>query len=73
MTVMKENVNHVGLTDEEVLRSRAEHGVNLLTPPKRPSLLRLYLEKFQDPVVKVLLVAALFSLAIFLGDFYCRE
>ena len=61
---MKENVNHVGLTDEEVLRSRAEHGVNLLTPPKRPSLLRLYLEKFQDPVVKVLLVAALFSLAI---------
>ena len=64
MTVMKENVNHVGLTDEEVIRSRAEHGVNLLTPPKRPSLLRLYLEKFQDPVVKVLLVAALFSLAI---------
>ena len=64
MTEMKENVNHVGLTDEEVLRSRAEHGVNLLTPPKRPSLLRLYLEKFQDPVVKVLLVAALFSLAI---------
>ena len=61
---MKENVNHVGLTDEEVIRSRAEHGVNLLTPPKRPSLLRLYLEKFQDPVVKVLLVAALFSLAI---------
>ena len=64
MTEMKENVNHVGLTDEEVIRSRAEHGVNLLTPPKRPSLLRLYLEKFQDPVVKVLLVAALFSLAI---------
>lgn len=61
---MRENVNHVGLTDAEVLRSRAEHGVNLLTPPKRPSLLKLYLEKFQDPVVKVLLVAALFSLAI---------
>ena len=58
MSTMKENTNHFGLTDEEVRRSRAEHGVNLLTPPKRPSLFKLYLEKFQDPVVKVLLVAA---------------
>ena len=64
MSTMKENTNHFGLTDEEVRRSRAEHGVNLLTPPKRPSLFKLYLEKFQDPVVKVLLVAALFSLII---------
>ena len=55
---------HVGLTDEEVLRSRAEHGDNLLTPPKRPSMWKLYLEKFQDPVVRVLLVAACFSLVI---------
>ena len=55
---------HVGLTDEEVLRSRAEHGVNLLTPPKRPSMWKLYLEKFKDPVVRVLLVAACFSLVI---------
>ena len=54
----------VGLTDEEVLRSRAEHGVNLLTPPKRPSMWKLYLEKFKDPVVRVLLVAACFSLVI---------
>ena len=64
MSATKENVNHIGLTDEEVRQSRAEHGVNLLTPPKRPSLFKLYLEKFQDPVVKVLLVAALFSLVI---------
>ena len=55
---------HVGLTDEEVLRSREEHGVNLLTPPKRPSMWKLYLEKFKDPVVRVLLVAACFSLVI---------
>ena len=64
MSATKENVNHIGLTDEEVRQSRAAHGVNLLTPPKRPSLFKLYLEKFQDPVVKVLLVAALFSLII---------
>ena len=61
---MKENYYHVGLTDEEVRQSRAQHGVNLMTPPKRPSMWKLYLEKFQDPVVKVLLVAAFFSLVI---------
>lgn len=38
--------------------------MNLLTPPKRPSIWKLYLEKFQDPVIKVLLVAAAFSLLI---------
>lgn len=52
----------VGLTDDEVLQSREKNGVNLLTPPKRPSLWKLYLEKFEDPVVRVLLVAAVFSL-----------
>ena len=63
MTAIKDDY-HVGLTDEEVRKSRAEHGVNLLTPPKRPSLWKLYLEKFEDPVVRVLLVAAFFSLVI---------
>ena len=61
---MKDNYYHVGLTDEEVRKSRAEHGANLLTPPKRPSMWKLYLEKFQDPVIRVLLVAAVFSLGI---------
>ncbi|WP_281643982.1 calcium-translocating P-type ATPase, PMCA-type [Bacteroides zoogleoformans] len=60
----KDDYSHMGLTDEQVRKSRAEHGVNLLAPPKRPSLWKLYLEKFEDPVVKVLLVAALFSLII---------
>lgn len=64
MTATKDDLYHIGLTDEEVRKSRAEHGVNLLTPPKRPSLWKLYLEKFEDPVVRVLLVAALFSLII---------
>lgn len=64
MTAMKNDYRHVGLTDEQVRDSRAKHGVNLLTPPKRPSLWKLYLEKFEDPVVRVLLVAALFSLII---------
>ena len=53
-----------GLNDRQVEESRAKHGVNLLTPPKRPSMWKLYLEKFRDPVIRVLLVAAVFSLII---------
>lgn len=64
MTAKNESYHRLGLTEEEVLQSRDKYGVNLLTPPKRPSLWKLYLEKFEDPVVRVLLVAALFSLII---------
>ena len=63
-TTKKDDYYHVGLTDDEVLQSREKNGINLLTPPKRPSLWKLYLEKFEDPVVRVLLVAAAFSLII---------
>lgn len=64
MTAKNNDHYHLGLTDSEVLESREKNGVNLLTPPKRPSLWKLYLEKFEDPVVRVLLVAAVFSLII---------
>lgn len=64
MTAKNDDYYHLGLSEEEVLQSREKYGANLLTPPKRPSLWRLYLEKFEDPVVRVLLVAAAFSLII---------
>ena len=64
MSTNKNDYYHLGLTDDEVLQSREKNGTNLLTPPKRPSLWKLYLEKFEDPVVRVLLVAAAFSLII---------
>lgn len=61
----KMNESHLnGLTDQEVIASRQKYGENLLTPPKRQSIWKLYLEKFQDPVIRVLLVAAVFSLII---------
>ena len=53
-----------GLTQEEVAESRMRHGVNLLTPPKRESMWKLYLEKFRDPVIQILLIAACLSLFI---------
>ncbi|MCD8290547.1 MAG: calcium-translocating P-type ATPase, PMCA-type [Prevotella sp.] len=56
--------NPVGLTDNEVLRSREEHGDNILTPPKKTPLWKLYLEKYKDPIIKILLLAVVFSLAL---------
>ena len=53
-----------GLSAAEVLISREEHGQNVLTPPKRPSMWRLYLEKYEDPMVRILLVAAIVSLIL---------
>ena len=53
-----------GLSEKEVLASREKYGMNVLTPPKRPSVWKLYLEKFKDPVIRILLVAAFLSLCI---------
>lgn len=60
-----------GLSAAEVLISREKHGQNVLTPPKRPSMWRLYLEKYEDPMVRILLVAAVvsFILAFVKQDF----
>jgi Ca2+-transporting ATPase len=55
---------HLGLSDEEVLNSRRQHGDNMLTPPERPSWIKLYLESFKDPIIRILIVAACMSLAI---------
>ena len=53
-----------GLTSAEVEKSRSQHGSNVLTPPKRTSLWKLYLEKYNDPIIKILLVAAAVSLGL---------
>ncbi|MDE7074393.1 MAG: calcium-translocating P-type ATPase, PMCA-type [Odoribacter sp.] len=53
-----------GLTDTEVLASRTKYGENILTPPPRTPLWRLFLEKFSDPIIRILLVAAVLSLVI---------
>lgn len=45
-------------------KSRAEHGENVLTPPERTPLWKLYLEKYKDPIIKILLFAAVISLGL---------
>lgn len=58
------NKRKQGLTPQEVLLSRERYGENVLTPPKRQSMWRLYLEKYEDPMIRILLVAALVSLVL---------
>ena len=60
---MKEH-QHRGLTSAQVEESRRLHGDNLITPRKGDSAWKLFAEKFRDPIIQVLLVAALLSLAM---------
>ena len=73
MTEKSNNTKKIsfGLTQEEVSESRSLHGENVLTPPRRKALWRLYLEKYDDPMIRILLVAAAVSLglAIVSGDY----
>ncbi|MQN59190.1 calcium-translocating P-type ATPase, PMCA-type [Segatella copri] len=54
----------IGLTDEQVKLSREQYGKNVLTPPQRTSLWKLYLDKYRDPIIQILLVAAFVSLIL---------
>lgn len=54
----------IGLTDEQLKQSREQHGKNVLTPPQRTSLWKLYLDKYRDPIIQILLVAAFVSLIL---------
>ncbi len=56
---MKKTQHLVGLTDEQVIESRNKHGLNLLTPPEREQLWKLFLEKFEDPIIRILLISSL--------------
>ena len=58
------NNPHRGLSASEVEESRRKYGSNLITPPKDDSVWQLFLEKFRDPIVRILIVAALLSLGI---------
>ena len=53
-----------GLTQEEVAESRRKHGDNVLTPPKKDPLWKQFLEKFSDPIIRILLIALILSVAV---------
>ncbi|MDD3741547.1 MAG: cation-transporting P-type ATPase, partial [Bacteroidales bacterium] len=61
---METKKHYKGLSDEQVVESRKKYGANILTPPPRESVWRLFIKKFDDPIIKILLIAALLSLGI---------
>ena len=61
---MERKNHYAGLTDKEVRESRLKYGNNLLTPAKPDPLWKLFLEKFEDPIIRILLIAAFLSLGI---------
>lgn len=69
-TLMEERHHYIGLTDEQVLESRKKHGANQLTPPKRAPLWKQFLEKFEDPLIIVLLIAGILSVGISCYEYF---
>lgn len=59
-----------GLTEAQVLESRAKHGANILTPPAKDPLWKKFLEKFSDPLIIILLVAGVLSIGISCYEFW---
>ena len=59
-----------GLTRQQVEESRRLHGANVLTPPKEESLWRLFLDKFKDPLIIVLLMAGVLSVLISCYEYF---
>lgn len=53
-----------GLSTKQVTESRRIYGQNTLSPVKHKSVWLLYLEKYNDPIIRILLVAAMLSLVI---------
>jgi Ca2+-transporting ATPase len=53
-----------GLTPQQVEESRLKYGSNVLTPPEKESLWKQFLEKFEDPIIRILLLAWVLSMII---------
>lgn len=57
-------MKYQGLSIKQVEESRAKHGFNVLTPPKKESVLHQFLEKFKDPIIQILLIALVLSVGV---------
>lgn len=62
-----------GLNQAQVEESRAKHGVNILTPPPKPSLWVKFFENFKDPMIRILLVALALSMGIAIYEFVTTD
>ena len=70
---IKQIKNLIGLSDEDVKQSRLKYGRNQITKAKSKSFLKQYLESFADPTIKILLIALLLNVLIFIKNFNWYE
>ena len=67
---MEKKVHYEGLTDAEVLESRKRYGANVLTPPEKDPLWKQFLEKFEDPLIIILMIAGVLSIGISFYEYF---
>ena len=67
---MAKRKRNTGLTDAQVVASREKYGINVLTPPKRDSLWKQFLAKFDDPLIKILLFALALAVGLALYEYW---
>jgi P-type Ca2+ transporter type 2C len=53
-----------GLSTAQVPEFRKKYGANTMTPPVREPLWKQYLEKFDDPIIRILLLAVCISFVV---------
>ncbi len=68
-----DNQQLTGLSQQQVMESRQKHGVNILTPPPKPSMWVQFLESFKNPLIEILLIALLLSIGIAVYEFTLPE
>ena len=65
--------NKNGLCDAEVEESRRKHGDNVLTPPEKESIWHQFIDKFKDPIIKILLIAWVLSLGVSCYQYFTED
>lgn len=65
----RQKINHLrGLTPPQVEASRQNHGSNVMSPPDRIPAWRQFLGKFDDPVIRILIMAAVIAISLGVVD-----
>ena len=62
-------INNNGLSDKEVIINREKYGENIFTKKKQDTFLKLLLETFSDPIIKILLIALGIKTIFLIRDF----
>jgi Ca2+-transporting ATPase len=55
-----------GLSASQIDELRKQYGSNTMTPPVRDPLWKQYLKKYNNPIIKILLIAVAISMVVFL-------